>query len=299
MKGQPAEGLREGFVEFDWAGRRVRIEHAWVGERASSEAPLIVFLHEGLGSVAMWRDFPERLCHAVGARGLVYSRPGYGRSTPRAPGERWAPDFMHRQAHEVLPALLAALGIGGGAGGSSGGPWPAPLWLFGHSDGGSIALLHAARPEAQVAPLAGIVVMAPHIFVEDVSVQSIAKAREAYAATDLRARLAKYHDDPDSAFRGWNDAWLDPAFRSWNIEAELEGIRCPVLAMQGLADEYGTLEQIRGIARRVPGTRLLEIPECGHSPHRDQPATVIDAVRAFMQEQARRVPGSAEARRAS
>ncbi len=281
------------FVEIGWAGRRVVIEHEWMGAGAAGGgSPLVVFLHEGLGSVAMWRDFPERLCRAVGARGLVYSRPGYGRSTPRSPGERWSPDFMHRQAHEVLPALLRALGIG------AGGSQPAaPLWLLGHSDGGSIALLHAARPEVQATPLAGIVVMAPHILVEDVSIESIAKAREAYATTDLRARLAKYHDDPDSAFRGWNDAWLDPAFRAWNVEAELEGIGCPVLAMQGLADEYGTLEQIRGIARRVPGTRLIEIPECGHSPHRDQPATVVDAVKAFMQEQGRRVAGAAEAPR--
>jgi pimeloyl-ACP methyl ester carboxylesterase len=258
-------------VDIDWAGRSVRIETAWVGEGGDAGAPLIVFLHEGLGSVAMWRGFPQQLCRAVGAQGLVYSRPGYGRSTPRAPGESWAPDFMHRQAHEVLPALLRALRIDGRG---------RPLWLFGHSDGGSIALLHAARADE---PLAGIVVLAPHIFVEELSVASIEKARAAYAFTDLRARLARYHDDPDSAFHGWNDIWLDAAFRSWNIEAELAAIRCPVLALQGLEDEYGTLEQIRGIARAVPGAQLVEISRCGHSPHRDQPEAVIDAVRAFMQ----------------
>ncbi|MBK9133555.1 MAG: alpha/beta hydrolase [Betaproteobacteria bacterium] len=279
MSGGRASASGAGFVDIDWAGRPVRLEVAWVGEggegREGSDgpgasAPLIVFLHEGLGSVAMWRDFPDRLCRAVGARGLVYSRPGYGRSTPRAAGERWAPDFMHRQAHEVLPALRAALGLDGVR---------QPLWLFGHSDGGSIALLHAARPDAG---LAGVIALAPHLFVEDVSVASIATAREAYAGTDLRARLAKYHDDPDSAFFGWNDIWLDPTFRAWNIEADIAAIRCPVLAMQGLDDEYGTLEQIRAIARRVPGTRLVEIPACGHSPHRDQPDTVIAAVAAFM-----------------
>ncbi|MBI5717221.1 MAG: alpha/beta hydrolase [Burkholderiales bacterium] len=281
----------EAFVEIDWAGRAVRLEVTWLKE-GTEASPLIVFLHEGLGSVAMWRAFPERLCRAVGARGLVYSRPGYGRSTPRAPGEKWAPDFMHRQAFEVLPALLAAL--------REQGRWrrEQPLWLVGHSDGGSIALLHAAQaagtagaPPAAVAATAagqaaapaGLIVLAPHILVEDLSVASIAKAREAYLGTDLRARLARYHDDPDSAFWGWNDAWLAPDFRSWSIEEEIGSIRCPLLAMQGLGDEYGTLEQIRGIARRVRHARLLEIPDCGHSPHRDQPEVVIDAVAAFMQ----------------
>ncbi len=251
------------FIDIDWAGRPVRIEHAWVGV-ADPSAPLVVFLHEGLGSLAMWRDFPQRLCEAADVRGLVYSRPGYGRSTPRAVHEAWAPDFMHRQAHEVLPALLQALKV------------PAPPWLFGHSDGGSIALLHAAR-----FPVAGAVVMAPHILVEDVSVASIEQARIAYETTPLRERLAKYHDDPDSAFWGWNGIWLHPDFRAWSIEPDIASIRCPLLALQGLDDEYGTLEQIRGIARRVPHTRLLEMPACGHSPHRDQPQAVIEAATAF------------------
>lgn len=250
------------FVDIEWRGRRVSIEHQWVGEGG---APLIVFLHEGLGSLAMWRDFPARLCAAVGARGLVYSRPGYGRSTPRAPEEFWDLDFMHRQAHEVLPALLAALRV------------EAPLWLFGHSDGGSIALLHAAR-----FPVAGAVVLAPHILVEDLSVASIEQARIAYETTDLKQRLAKYHDDPDSAFYGWNRIWLHPPFRQWRIEDEIESIACPLLAIQGVDDEYGTLEQIRGIARRLPQTQLLELADCRHSPHRDQPEAVIAAVRRCM-----------------
>jgi pimeloyl-ACP methyl ester carboxylesterase len=201
-------------------------------------------------------------------RGLVYSRPGYGRSTPREADEHWAPDFMHRQAHEVLPALLSALGIDTAT---------AKPWLFGHSDGGSIALLHAARFPDRVA---GAVLLAPHIVVEDLSSASITATREAYATTDLKARLARHHDDPDSAFFGWNRIWLDPAFRHWNIEAELAAIRCPLLAVQGIDDEYGTLEQIRGIARRVPQARLVELADCGHSPHRDQPDAVIAAVRA-------------------
>ena len=255
-----------GFVDIDWAGRTVRIEHQW-HRRERVGQPLWVFLHEGLGSVSMWRDFPARLCDALDCRGLVYSRPGYGRSTPRTPGDAWAPDFMHRQAHEVLPALLQALHINAEVD---------PPWLFGHSDGASIALLYAARfPRA----LAGAALLAPHIQVEDVSVASIAQARQAYAHTDLRQRLARHHDDPDSAFFGWNDAWLRPDFRTWSIEDEIAAITCPVLAVQGLDDEYGTLEQIRGIARRLPHTRLLELAHCGHSPHRDQPDAVIAAVR--------------------
>ena len=246
-------------------GRALRIEYEWVGT-AVADAAVMVFLHEGLGSVAMWRDFPARLCAATGLRGLVYSRPGYGRSTPRAADERWAPDFMHVQAREVLPALLRALAV-------------ERPWLFGHSDGGSIALLHAAAfPQS----LRGAIVLAPHILVEDVSITSIEKAREAYRTTDLKQRLARYHDDPDSAFGGWNGIWLDPAFRDWSIEEEIRAIRCPLLAIQGLDDEYGTLEQIRGIARRVPQAQLLELPQCGHSPHKVQPEKVIEAVTAFL-----------------
>jgi pimeloyl-ACP methyl ester carboxylesterase len=261
------------FATIDWAGRPVSLELAWLNEAhgaaseaASPAAPLMVFLHEGLGSVAMWREFPQELCKALGMRGLVYSRPGYGRSTPRAPGEKWAPDFMHRQADEVLPALLKRLRIEAQR---------QPLWLFGHSDGASIALLYAAHHPHDVA---GAVLLAPHIMVEDICVRSIAKACDAYRSSGLRERLAKYHDDVDSAFHGWNDIWLDPRFRAWSIEAELGSIRCPLLAVQGKDDEYGTLEQVRGIARRVPRTRVLELDACGHSPHRDQPEAVIAAV---------------------
>jgi pimeloyl-ACP methyl ester carboxylesterase len=181
-----------------------------------------------------------------------------------------APNFMHRQAFEVLPALLDAVGVDAAA--------DRP-WLFGHSDGGSIALLHAARWPERVA---GTIVLAPHILVEDLSIASIEQARIAYETTDLRQRLARHHDDPDSAFRGWNDIWLDPAFRRWSIENELAGLSGPLLAVQGLDDEYGTLEQIHGIARRLPQTELLELPDCGHSPHRDQPAALVQAVVAFV-----------------
>ncbi len=249
------------------AGRRFEIEFAWVGP-ADAPGPVIVFLHEGLGSVSAWKDFPALMCESLGRRGLVYSRPGYGRSTPRASDEHWGVDYMHAQALELLPAVLDALDV------------RTPYVLFGHSDGGSITLIHAAHFSAR---MAGAVVLAPHIFVEAFGLASIRDAREAYlGGTDLRPRLAKHHADVDSAFWGWNDIWLAPAFVHWNIEALLPRIQCPVLAMQGLDDPYGTLAQIEGIARVVPGTRLLTMAACGHSAHRDQPERVVDATREFI-----------------
>lgn len=230
----------------------------------------MVFLHEGLGSVAMWRDFPDVLCATVGARGLVYSRPGYGKSTPRPTDEKWGVNFMHIQARDVLPALLRTLGIDVAHD---------KPWLFGHSDGASIALIYAALFPQSVA---GIVAAAPHIYVEDVAVTSIARTRETYLNTDLRSKLARYHDDADSAFWGWNDIWLDPAFRDWTIEPQLSQITCPLLAIQGVNDEYGTMAQIDGIASAVAHAALLRLDDCGHSPHRDQPRAVIDSVRSLI-----------------
>ena len=253
------------FADIAWRGRTLHLELAWVGVPDSRHPP-VVFLHEGLGSVEQWKDFPERFCAAFGLTGLVFSRYGYGRSTPRPPAERWRPDFMHQQAWEVLPALFAQLGL-------------VRPWLFGHSDGASIALLHAARHGDD---LSGVVVMAPHIMVEEVGLASIRLARAAYLSGGLRERLARYHGDVDSAFWGWNDAWLDPAFRAWDIRPEVAHIRVPVLAIQGEDDEYGSLEQIRGIARLAPQTRLLELPGCGHSPHRDQSARVIEEAGRFI-----------------
>jgi pimeloyl-ACP methyl ester carboxylesterase len=259
-----------GFAHIHAAGRELRIEYGWVGSEAPG-APLIVFLHEGLGSLAMWKDFPARLCEAVGTRGLVYSRPGYGRSTPRPDGERWGLDFMHVQAQQVLPALLDALGV------------QHAYWLLGHSDGGSIALIHAASQPRRVA---GAVVMAPHILVEEFGLVSIREARRAYVEGPLRAGLGKYHDDVDSAFWGWNDIWLDAEFPRWTIQSLLPSITCPVLAIQGHGDPYGTMAQIDGIAQAAPQTQLLKLADCGHSPHRDQPEAVIAATRVFLRQHA-------------
>lgn len=241
------------FAEIKWRDKDLKMEYQWVGARRSAH-PVVVFLHEGLGSIALWKDFPEKFCLDHGLTGLVFSRYGYGQSTPRPLDERWPLSFMHEQAHQVLPAFFAQLGI-------------ARPWLFGHSDGASIALLYAARfPEK----LSGIVVAAPHILVEDITIDNIRAAREAYLTQDLRSRLGRYHASADSAFWGWNNVWLDPAFRSWNIEDDLAAITCPVLAIQGEDDEYGTLEQIYGIQRKIPATRIVVLPQCGHSPHRDQ-----------------------------
>ena len=256
------------FIDIDWDGRRISLEYQWIGVEA--DGPLIVFLHEGLGSLAMWKDFPQRLCQATGRRGLVYSRPGYGASSARAVDEKWDVDFMHRQAYDLLPALLEALDVDTGC---------SPPWLFGHSDGGSIALLYAAGyPDA----LAGLVVLSPHIMVEDLTVASIAQARQTYRQTDLKQKLGRYHADADSAFWGWNDIWLLPAFRDWSIENEIVAIACPLLAVQGIDDEYGTLLQVHGIAQRVAQARVVELSDCGHSPHRDQPEELIRQVAKFI-----------------
>ncbi len=253
------------FVDLLWRGVPLRLEYSWIGV-AESAVPTVVFLHEGLGSLSLWKDFPENFCTAHGLRGLVFSRYGYGRSTPRPAAERWPTSFMHAQATEVLPALFSALAI-------------ERPWLFGHSDGGSIALLYAAAfPQAA----SGVIAVAPHIFVEDVTIANIELAKSAYRDTGLRTRLARHHADPDSAFFGWNDVWLDPAFRAWNIEQDVTTITCPVLAIQGEQDEYGTLDQIHGIRRKVPQTQVVSIAGCGHSPHRDQPSELGRAAARFI-----------------
>lgn len=249
----------------------------------SERAPL-VFLHEGLGSVSMWsqrdRDWPRELCAATARAGWLYSRRGYGRSDPVADvrgeprnGSFWhlgrhEPDYMHLEAWRVLPELLQRLGI------------DRPV-LMGHSDGASIALLHASRYS-----VAASVVMAPHVFVEDIAIQAIDEARRLYETDQgergLRQRLARYHADVDNAFYQWNDVWLSPAFRRFDIRADCSTIQAPLLAIQGLNDEYGSLQQLREIEARVPGAQTLELPACGHSPHRDQPEQLTTAIVGFL-----------------
>jgi pimeloyl-ACP methyl ester carboxylesterase len=229
--------------------------------------PVLVFLHEGLGSVAGWRGFPRAVAERIKAPALVYSRRGYGRSTPLAAARPVA--YLHREAWDVLPVLLAHYGI-------------ARPFLIGHSDGGSIALLYAARHD----PLA-IAIMAPHVFVEDVTIEGIRRARASWQHGKLKGALASLHDDADGAFFGWNDGWLAPEFRFWNIEAELPRIRCPLLAVQGYDDQYGTMEQLDRIKRAVPHAQLLKLAACGHAPHRDQPESVLSAIESLYRAQPR------------
>ncbi|PUE47846.1 alpha/beta hydrolase [Limnohabitans sp. 2KL-1] len=254
----------------------IQLEIQRVSGTGTASQPTLVFLHEGLGSVAMWRDWPAQLCQRLGCAGLVYSRRGYGQSDAvpdvRGPSDeadgqrvgRLLPDYMHEEALVVLPALLRALGI------------ERPV-LLGHSDGGTIALIHASHFE-----VAGCVVMAPHMMVEDISIAAITAARDAFENGPLRQRLSAYHADVDCAFWQWNDVWLSEAFRSFDIRPELGEISAPLLAIQGDADPYGTMAQIDEIAQAVPHARLLKLPDCGHSPHRDQPEAVAQAIEAFM-----------------
>lgn len=233
-------------------------------------APL-VFLHEGLGSVKMWgqrgHDWPEALCRATGRTGWVYSRQGYGESDPipdvRGSG-RHRPDYMHREALQRLPALLEVLGI------------QKPV-LVGHSDGATIALIHAAHH-----PVTACVAMAPHAFVEAVALDSITQARQAYETQGLRERLSRYHRDVDNAFWQWNDVWLSEAFRSFDIRQECRAIRTPLMLIQGLNDEYGTLDQLDELSSACPHAERLELPACGHSPHRDQPSRLTEALSAWL-----------------
>ena len=248
-------------------GKDVALECAWVGDLECSET--MVFLHEGLGSVAMWKDFPDQLCAALGMRGLVYSRYGYGKSTPRPLEERWDPTFMHVEAQNVLPQVLTALKI-------------ERPWLFGHSDGASIALIYAATlPQA----IPGVIAVAPHVFVESKAIDAIALSRDAYTRTDLRDKLARYHADVDSAFWGWNDVWLSPEFLDWNMTDALPHITAPLLAIQGEDDEYGTDAQVETVSREVGNGEMMLIANCGHSAHRDQPGIVMKAVVDFVNAQ--------------
>lgn len=227
----------------------------------------LVFLHEGLGSVAMWRDWPAQLCAATGRRGIVYSRRGYGQSSPIADvrGEgRHTADYMRKEADTVLPALLAELRI------------DKPL-LIGHSDGATIALLYASAFDC-----AGCVAMAPHLFVEPVCITAIEGAKQSFETTDLPQKLSRYHSDVNSAFWQWCDVWLSEPFSHFHMVEDARRIHCPVLAIQGQDDAYGTMAQIDAIIHNVPRAKDLRLPDCGHSPHKDQPQAVIEAIAAFV-----------------
>jgi len=256
----------------------IQLETQFIPAPAGQERPVLVFLHEGLGSVRMWRDWPRSLCQQLGCAGWVYSRQGYGQSDAvadvRGPAQqspddrlrsgRLLPDYMHREAQLVLPELLDRWGV------------QKPV-LIGHSDGGTIALLHAAHRDVHAC-----IAMAPHVMVEDMSIQAIEMAREAFEKGSLRERLQPFHADVDCAFWQWNDVWLSEGFRSFDIRNTLTRIGGPVLTIQGVEDPYGSMAQIDEIARHAPQTQQVKLAGCGHSPHRDQPMAVNQAIGDFL-----------------
>lgn len=241
-----------------------RLEYAWYGD-AAAPGPVLVFLHEGLGCVELWRDVPAALARLTERRAFAYSRAGYGRSDP-CPLPRPA-DYHEPEAFDVLPAVLDATGI-------------SEAVLIGHSDGGTIALLAAGRD----ARIRGIVTMAAHVFNEEETLRGIREARRAWDTTNLREKLARYHGaNVDAAFHGWNDTWQRPDFRHWNVESHLAAVTCPVLAVQGADDQYGTEAQVAAIAAGVSGpAETLMIPGCGHAPHQEAPDALFPATVRFV-----------------
>jgi pimeloyl-ACP methyl ester carboxylesterase len=242
-----------------------QLEYDWIGPKPA-EAPTIVFLHEGLGSTSTWRDFPAAVARNTGCGALVYSRRGHGRSNP-VDGPRPI-TFMEDEALKVLPAVIDHFRL-------------QDTILFGHSDGASIAIIHAG---ARLRPIRALVLEAPHVFVEDRTIEGITRARDSYAGSDLPRRLARHHGaETERVFRAWHDVWLRPEFRSWNIEECLPGIECPVLLIQGEDDEHGTLAQLDAVERQVRGpVERLVLPRCGHSPHRDHPEAVLATASDFI-----------------
>lgn len=237
-----------------------RIESQRLGP---ATGPTLVFLHEGLGSLGLWRDFPQKLSDATGLGAFIYSRAGYGKSEP-APLPRPV-RYMHDEA-QLLPDILEAAGIDD------------PI-LVGHSDGASISIIYAGMGY----PARALLLEAPHVFTEESGLQSIAKMRDLYAQTDLRKKLSRWHEDVDAAFLGWNGAWLDPEFRKWNLEEYLPRIRAPILLVQGQNDEYGSEKQLEAIQRQAAGPiECVLLPDCGHSPHRDKPEETLRAMAAFV-----------------
>src|SRR6476661_2563521 len=249
-----------GFLDIG----KQRLEYRFIGPRPDA-APTLVLLHEGLGCVGLWGDFPEKLAAAAGAGVFVYSRAGYGKSSPVALPRPLS--YMHDEARETLPRLLDTIGFKRGL-------------LIGHSDGASIATIYAGSHQDH--RVGGLVLIAPHFFTEDPGIASIVEAKKEYDTGDLRARLSRWHADVDNAFYGWNGAWLDPDFRKWDISEYLAYIRVPVAILQGVDDEYGTMRQIE-IAREecYCPVDVTEIPGAGHQPHREAPGATLDAIREF------------------
>ena len=245
----------------------VNIEYRWINPE-KTEWPLIIFLHEGLGSLSMWRDYPESLCNLGKFRGLAYSRAGYGKSTEIPSRRKYETDYMHNEAQQTFPAVLASMGVGD----------ESPIF-FGHSDGASIALIYASCFPGKVS---AVIALAPHYFVEEKALTGITETGELYRVTEMKTKLGRYHDDPDLIFRRWHDAWLSQPFRDWNIGPLISKIQCPVLAIQGQNDEYASMQQIDGIKNLAPQTELLKIENCRHSPHKDQPQIVTSATMDFL-----------------
>ncbi len=253
--------MSSSFVEIDG----VNLEYRWLGP-TPEDGTVLVFLHEGLGCVSLWRDFPEKLANRLNLPAIVYSRAGYGKSDPV---ELPRPiRFMHEEA-QVLGKLLHRFGVGDAV-------------IIGHSDGASISLIYAGS--VRCAGVKALLLEGPHVFTEPMQLESIRRMAELYISTDLRSRLAKHHgSNTDIAFRGWNEVWLNPDFRSWNIEEFLPAINVPVLLIQGDKDEYGTMRQIESIRSGVKGhVEVLELPQCGHSPHREYPDITLDAMASFI-----------------
>jgi pimeloyl-ACP methyl ester carboxylesterase len=256
---------------FEALGRR--LEYRWIGPRPG-EAPTIVFLHQGLGSTGTWRDFPDRLASATGCGALVYSRTGHGRSEA-VPGPRPV-RYLHDEAFDVLPAVLERFGL-------------RDVVVFGHSDGASIAILYAGsglpiRPPRR--SVRALILEAPHVFVEPVCLEGMARIKAEYGTTRLKERLSRHHgDNTDALFTSWSEVWLRPEFRSWNIEGALPAIESPVLVIQGEEDEYGTAKQVEAVVAGVRGpARSLLLAHCGHSPHRERAEEVLDAASRFVRE---------------
>jgi pimeloyl-ACP methyl ester carboxylesterase len=241
-----------------------RLEYRWIPP-VRAGAPPLVLLHEGLGSLELWRDFPDQLAARTGSGVLIYSRYGFGRSEPLR--EPRGPDYLHREALDALPELLADRGI------------EHPV-LVGHSDGATIAIIHASDGYR---PVCGLVLEAPHVFVEDVTIAGIEAARGAYRTGPLKEKLGLYHTDVDATFRGWTDVWLLPEFHSWSIETSLPRVTCPALVIQGEEDQYGTAAQVEAIRRGVAGPiETLMLPRCGHAPHAEQPDVVLGTMARFI-----------------